>query len=126
MGVAHPLPKTKGILSRIGEIIVGTDREGREKKRDAMSIPFPEVIRQHILHRVSLEVADWWLLVAEQPEILVGIHVVVAYGQRQVIRNAIVFNHEGKIIHLIFVPHLSLNRLKLVINGRLCARSQTA
>lgn len=91
-----------------------------------MSIPFPEVIRQHILHRVSLEVANGWLLVAEQPEILVGIHVVVTYGQRQVIRDTIVFDHEGKIIHLIFVPHLSLDRLKLVINGWLCARSQTA
>ena len=126
MGVAHPLPKTKGILSRIGEIIVGTDREGREKKRDAMSIPFPEVIRQHILHRVSLEVANWWLLVAEQPKILIGIHIVVAYGQRQVIRNTIVFDHEGKIIHLILVPYLPLDGLELVINGRLRARGQTA
>ena len=126
MVITHPLPKAKGILSRIGEIVVRSDREGREEKRDAMSIPFPEVIRQHILHRVSFEIANRWLLVAKQPQILVGIHVVITYGQRQVVRNMIIFDHEGKIIHLIFVPYLSLNRLKLVINGRLCARSQTA
>lgn len=126
MVVAHPLPKTKGILPRIGEIVVRTDRKGREEKRDAMPIPFPEVIRQHILHRVSFEAADRWLLVAEQPEILIGIHIVVAYGQRQIIRNTIVFDHEGKIIHLILVPYLPLDGLELVINGRLRARGQTA
>ena len=38
----------------------------------------------------------------------------------------IIFDHEGKIIHLILVPYLPLDGLKLVINSRLCARCQTA
>ena len=38
----------------------------------------------------------------------------------------IIFDHEGKIIHLILVPYLPLDGLKLVINSRPCARCQTA
>ena len=38
----------------------------------------------------------------------------------------VIFDHEGKIIHLILVPYLPLDGLKLVINSRLCARCQTA
>lgn len=91
-----------------------------------MPIPFPEFIRQEALDGIAHQRTYRRFFIAEQPQILVRILVVVTDIQRNGIRPAIVVYRKGKIIDFVLFPCGVLNDLVLVIQGVIRTRKEQA
>lgn len=99
-------------------------RKGGEVERDARSIPFAIVVGEHALYGVSFERTDRRFFVVEEPKVLIGILVVVADGQCQVVGDAVVFDVECEVIYFSPFPLVALDGLELVVDYRLRACCQ--
>lgn len=103
------------------ELIVCAYRETRLKEGDAMPVPFTELISQYAFYRIPFQRSYRLLFVAEQPEVLIRVHIVIAYLEGQIIGYGNVVYMKRKIVFLILPPRFVFNGLVLIVQGLLLA-----
>ncbi len=78
-----------------------------------------ELVSQHTFYRIPFQRTDRLLFIAEKPEVLVRIHIIITNLECQVVGNGNVVYVKRKIIFP--SPHCIINGLVLVVQGLLIA-----
>lgn len=119
--VAHSLAETECVHPWVFEFVVGPYRKAGLEQGYAMPVPFSELVSQHTFYRIPFQRTDRLLFIAEKPEVLVRIHIIITNLECQVVGNGNVVYMKREIIFLILPPHCIINGLVLVVQGLLIA-----
>lgn len=103
------------------EFVVGPYRKAGLEQGYSMPVPFSELVSQHTFYRIPFQRTDRLLFIAEKPEVLVRIHIIITNLECQVVGNGNVVYMKREIIFLILPPHCIINGLVLVVQGLLIA-----
>ena len=90
---------------------------------DSSAVPSTIVVGQHTLDGVVRHGADGGLFAAKEPEVLVGIEVVVTNLEGEVVGHGVVVDVVREVVDVILRPGL-LDGLIVIVEGRVGAGSK--